>query len=237
MSDFMNELDKKAPVIDIGTTSRAFLDLSSTCTGYCLASMEGSKCRILRVGAVWFGDDWKHGQKYAYMQNLISNEFYVTNAITDVIYEKYSIDVNQMNNCLVVPEMIGAIKSACFDVSSDPLGVEDISPTQWRKIIGIVPDKTPKVDKLGNPILTKNGKQKFNNEYKQPAIRLINGMFPDQLPPKVISNITGNLRGTPHDLYEAMCICIAWHKKFGIKNFEIADGAFDGAPESVGGEC
>ncbi len=232
MSKLTDHLDKTATTIDIGDSHRVFLDLSSTCSGYAIARMEGSKCTIVRVGAVWFGDDWSHGRKYAYMHSLISNEFYVTNAITDIIYEKYSIDVNQMNNCLVVPEMIGAIKAAAFDVSSEPLGVEDIAPTQWRKILGIMPDTTPKMNKDGTPQLTKRGVQKVSKEWKQPAVRFVDTMFPGQVPKKIISNVTGNLRGTPHDLYEAMCICMAWHKKFGVKNFVVAEGAFDGAPDT-----
>lgn len=231
----LDELKQNAPTIDIGDSHRVFLDLSSTCSGYAIAKMEGAKCTIARVGAIWFGDDWSHAQKYAYMQNLISNEFYVVNAITDIIYEKYSIDIKQMNNCLVVPEMIGAIKAASHEVSSEPLGVEDIAPTQWRKILGIVPDKTPKLKKDGAPELTKSGKPRYNNDYKAPAIRLIDKMFPGEVPTKFMSNVTGNMRGTPHDLYEAMCICIAWHKKFGVKEFEISKQAFiDGAPEIVG---
>lgn len=232
MSKLTDELDKKAPTIDIGESYRVFLDLSSTCSGYAIARMEGSKCFISRIGAVWFGDDWAHGKKYAYMQNLIGNEFYVANSITDIIYEKYSIDVNQMNNCLVVPEMIGAIKAAAFDVSSEPLGVEDIAPTQWRKILGIMPDTTPKMNKDGTPMLTKRGVQKVSKEWKQPAIRFVDAMFPGQVPKKIMSNVTGNMRGTPHDLYEAMCICMAWHKKFGVKEFYIEDGAFDGGVDS-----
>lgn len=234
MSKLTDQLDKTAPVIDIGDSYRVFFDLSSTCSGYAIARMNGSKCTIVRVGAVWFGDSWKHGQKYAYMYNLVCNEFYVTNAITDIIYEKYSIDINQMNNCLVVPEMIGAIKAAAFDVSSDPLGVEDIAPTQWRKILGIVSDKTPKLNKDGSPMVNRAGKPKYSNEWKQPAVRYIDKMFSGQVPQKIISNVTGNLRGVPHDLYEAMCICIAWHKKFGVKEFVVEEGAFDGAPEVVG---
>lgn len=231
MSKLTDHLDKTAPVIDIGDSHRVFLDLSSTCSGYAIAKMAGSKCTIVRVGAVWFGDDWSHGQKYAYMHNLISNEFYVVNAITDIIYEKYSIDVNQMNNCLVVPEMIGAIKAAAFDVSSEPLGVEDIAPTQWRKILGIQPDITPKLNKDGSRQLTKRGSPKVSKEWKQPAIRFIDAQFPDQVPKKIQSNVTGNLRATPHDLYEAMCICMAWHKKFGVKEFSVNKGAFDGGAE------
>lgn len=229
--EVLNELDQKAPLMDIGDSYRVFFDLSSTCSGYCVAKMVGQKCTISRVGAIWFGDDWKHGQKYQYMQSLVSEDLYVVNAITDIIYEKYSIDVNQMNNCLVVPEMIGAIKAAAHDVSSEPLGVEDIAPTQWRKILGIVADVTPRLNKQGLPELTSRGKPKYNKEWKQPAIRFIDKAFPDKVPKKITSNVTGNMRGTPHDLYEAMCICMAWHKKFGVKEFVIADGAFDGGAE------
>lgn len=166
------------------------------------------------------------------MHNLVCNEFYVVNAITDIIYEKYSIDVNQMNNCLVVPEMIGAIKAAAFDVSSEPLGVEDIAPTQWRKILGIQPDVTPRLNKDGTPQLTSRGKVKVSKVWKQPAVRFIDAMFPGQVPKKITSNVTGNLRGTPHDLYEAMCICAAWHKKFGVKEFVLKEGAFDGGADN-----
>ena len=48
-----------------------------------------------------------------------------------------------------------------------------------------------------------------------------------------MSNITGNLRTTPSDLYDSLAICVAWHKKLGCDEFVIKDSALDGAPKEV----
>ena len=115
-----------APEVASDEAFRLFLDLSSNCTGYTVARMEGRKCYISRLGVMWFGADWENGQKYHHLHQAVG-EFYSTNAVVDIIYEAYHVNPNQVGNSLVVPEMIGAMKAACYDIFGMPIGTESIS--------------------------------------------------------------------------------------------------------------
>lgn len=218
----------QAPETDLGHCHRLFLDLSSTCTGYVVARMEGRKCTITRAGVMWFGKDWPNGKKYNYLQSFITNELYVINAITDVVYESYHVNPKQVGNSLVVPEMIGAMKACLFEVASQPLGCEDIPPTAWRAKLGIQPIKSNKLDKFGQQVYNKKGKAVIERDYKTPVINYMDVLFENTIPKSVRSNITGNSRATPNDLYDALGVCIGWHKKFGCDEFIIKPNAFDG---------
>lgn len=220
-----------AKQVDMGDCYRLFLDLSSTCTGYVIAKMEARKCIISRLGVMWFGANMENGEKYFRLQQAITCEFYVINAITDVIYESFHVNPKQVGNSLVVPEMIGAVKACLYDVSSMPLGVEDMSPTAWRGQIGLKPIKTPKLDGKGNQEKTKRGQPRFNNDFKVPIVNYMDKMFDNQIPKTIKSNVTGNVRATPSDLYDALGLCVGWHKKFNCDEFVIAENALDGHPE------
>jgi len=232
--DIQKVMDQ-AKEVDMGDCYRLFLDLSSTCTGYVIAKMEGRKCIISRLGVMWFGNNMENGEKYFTLQQAITCEFYVINAITDVIYESYHVNPSQVGNSLVVPEMIGAMKACLYDVSSMPLGVEDMSPTAWRGQIGLQPLKTPKLDSQGNQLRTKKGRPMFDRDYKTPIINYMDTMFDNQIPKTIKSNVTGNLRGTPSDLYDALGLCAGWHKKFGVDEFVILENAIDGHPDGSHG--
>ena len=219
------------PETDMGESHRLFLDISSTCTGYCIARFSGGKCTIVRAGAMWFPNDCPNGQKYYQMQQAVS-EFYTVNAVTDIIYESYHVNPNQVGNSLVVPEMIGAMKAACYDVFGMPIGTEESSPTDWRGRLGIKAIKTPKLDKAGKPLFRKSRSGRMmevvERDYKTPTINYIYALFPDQIPAQLKSNITGTERSIPNDFYDAMAICVSWHKKFGVSQFILQDGAIDG---------
>lgn len=225
------EILDQAPETDMGESFRLFLDLSSSCSGYVVARMSGKQCIIARAGAMWFPSDCPNGQKYFQMQQAIS-EFYTVNAVTDIIYESYHVNPNQVGNSLVVPEMIGAVKAACHDVFGMPIGIEDLSPTAWRGQLGIKAIKTPKLDKAGNPTFKKSRSgsmmEVVERDYKTPTIEYVDKMLDNQIPKQLRSNITGNSRATPNDLYDAFGICMGWHKKFGVTEYILADGAIDG---------
>jgi len=202
---------------------RLFLDISSTCTGYCVAkitqgrstSLSDATCEIVRAGAIWFPDDWTNEKKNYYMYRLVSDDFYV-------IYERYSFSMKQRGGSLVVPEMIGAIKVAAFDTGSLPMGVEDIPPNVWRSQLGLKAVITEKkVMEGGVP------KVKKSRDYKTPCIDYMNDMFKDKIPAQLISNVTGKLRNTPNDVFDALGVCLGWHTKFGVKKFKINEGAFN----------
>lgn len=233
------EVLDSAPEVEMGESYRLFLDLSSSCSGYCIAKMEGRKCIIARLGAMWFPTDCPNGQKYYQMQQAVS-EFYTVNAVTDIIYESYHVNPNQVGNSLVVPEMIGAVKAACFDVFGMPIGCEDFSPTAWRGKLGIQPIKTPKLDKMGNPLLKKSRAGRMmevtERDYKTPTINYMDIVFDGQLPKTLKSNITGNFRAVPNDMYDALGVCLGWHKKFGCEEFIILENAIDGHPEGSHGK-
>jgi hypothetical protein len=202
---------------------RLFLDVSSACTGYVVAkinsggsnSLARATCEIVRAGAIWYPKDWTNEKKNYYMFRIISDDFYVISAITDIIYERYSFSPKQRAGSLVVPEMIGAIKVAAFDTGELPLGVEDIPPNVWRSQLGIKADVT----------VSSDGKK--SRDYKEPCIRYMKDQFGDKIPDQIISNVTGNLRATPNDVYDAFGVCMGWHKKFGVNKFKIADNAFN----------
>lgn len=213
---------------------RLFLDMSSTCTGYVVAKFSGKTCTISRAGVMWFGSDWENGKKYHHIHQSIG-EFYSVNAVTDIIYESYHVNPNQVGNSLVVPEMIGAMKAACYDIWGMPIGTEETSPTDWRGRLGIKPIKKPKLDKSGNPTFRKSRSGRMmevvERDYKTPVINLMNEIFQNKLPKTLISNITGNARTCPNDFTDALAICVSWHKKFGCTEFIIAENAIDGHPE------
>lgn len=193
---------------------RLFLDLSSSCSGWAIASftvVEGkSTATIHRAGVLWFNKDWSHGQKYKYVADVILDEFYIRDEIVDIIYEKYSVNPKQMAGCLVVPELIGAIKAACFEPMGAPIGIEDMAPQSWRKYLEIKPVPKPE----------------GGRDYKQPTIDKINGMFGNVIPKQIVSNITSKLRDTPHDLYDALGLLMGWHMKIGVREFTFDKDAF-----------
>lgn len=223
------EMMDNAPETQMGDSYRLYLDMSSSCTGYVTAKFEGNKCTISRLGVMWFGDKWENGQKYHHLHQSIG-EFYTINAITDIIYESYHVNPNQMGNSLVVPEMIGAMKAACHDVWGMSIGYEEMSPTAWRGVLGIKPIQTPKLDKNGVQKTTRTGRGMYDRDYKTPTKAYLDRMFDNQIPHQLVSNITGNIRATPSDLYDALAICVAWHKKLGVQDFVIKDDALDGHP-------
>lgn len=219
-----------APEIDSGESYRLFLDMSSTCTGYTVAKLEGRKCVISRCGVMWFPNDWTNAQKYHHIHQAIG-EFYSINAVTDVIYESYHVNPNQVGNSLVVPEMIGAMKAATCDVWGMPLGTEEMGPTAWRGVLGIKPIKTPKLDKNGNPVLTRTGRAMYDRDYKTPTKEYVDSVLGNVIPDRLVSNVTGKERATPSDLYDSLAICLAWHKRFGVDQFIVKEDALDGRPE------
>jgi hypothetical protein len=78
---------------------RVFLDLSSNCSGFAIASFttvdNKAVATIHKAGVIWFSDEWNHGQKYKYIVERILDEFYIQDEITDIIHEKYSVSLNQ----------------------------------------------------------------------------------------------------------------------------------------------
>lgn len=188
-----------------------FLDVSSTCTGYAIMSVNfhDKSSKLTKCGALWLSNkDWRDQEKYSYLFNAISQYFWIAGEVDYIVAEQYSINPNKMVGVQVLPEMMGVIKTAGEE---NGINVSSILPQTWRAQLGIKPNVT----------LDKNGKKK--KDYKQPTKEKVLEHF--EIPEKSVSNLTGKERNTPSDLYDAVAIGLGWTKKYGL------DKLLDSEPE------
>lgn len=190
-----------------------FLDISSTCTGYAIASVnfETKTAEMTKAGCLWFDDSWSHQEKYLYAFDAIQNYFWVVEKVDFIVVEAYSVNPSKMSGVNVVSEMQGSIKTAA---QSNGVKVTSMLPQSWRSILRIKPNVAP----------GKNGKNV--RDYKLPTKECVLTYM--SVPDKVTSNITGNLRTTPSDVYDSLAIALAWLKKFGIQHIHAKKVVFDG---------
>ena len=201
LEDLKKEVGKEGQLVT--AINILFLDVSSTCVGYSICSVDFTHKQSVmkKAGAIWLDPNWSHAEKYSYMFNAISNYFWTVEAIDYIVVEQYSINPNKMVGVAVVPEMMGVIKCAG---NENGVKVSSILPQSWRKILGI------------KPIITKNSKGKNERDFKTPTKDYVEKLIP--VPQQVKSNITNNLRQTPSDLYDAVAISLAWLNKLGFAN-------------------
>lgn len=175
-------------------SSILFLDVSSSCTGYTVAdcSWETRSANLSETGVLWFNPKWTHAEKYHYIGKAIMEYFYVTGKCDYLVHEAYAINPKQMGGVLVCPEMLGAIKFASAELG---IKVDSISPQSWRKACGIKP-------------ITENGKR----DYKEPTKQFFKKKV--DIPETVLSNITGQERNTPSDLYDSLGVAYGWLSTF-----------------------
>lgn len=194
----------------VGNSNILFLDVSSACIGYTICSVDFThkKAVMKTTGAIWLDPNWEHAEKYSYVFNMIVNYFWIAEQIDHITVEQYSINPNKMVGVAVVPEMMGVIKAAGWEHG---IKVSNILPQTWRSILAIKPD------------VTVNAKGKKERDFKEPTKRYVDGIM--TVPPQIKSNITSIMRQTPYDLYDAVCISIAWLKKLGfttdVRNVQI----------------
>lgn len=179
-----------------------FLDISSTCTGYSIATVDfhSKKVNWKKAGALWLDNpEWSHQDKYLFMHEAIVNYFWIVEQIDYIVAEHYSFNKNKLMGVQVVPEMQGAIKCAA---AFNGVKVTTILPQSWRKELEVKPAFSK----------DKNGKKK--KDYKGPTKVKINELV--EVPLKSISNISGKERNTPSDLYDAIGVGYGWLKRMGF---------------------
>lgn len=127
----------------LGEENTLFLDLSSECCGWVIASMERAtkKVTIHKAGALWFGKDWEHGQKFNHVSKFVLDIAYTRLQVEHIVSEAYMFNKNRAIGVAVVPEMIGAVKAACYEVQP-PLDFHMLLPQSWRATLGIKKDTT-----------------------------------------------------------------------------------------------
>ena len=170
-----------------------FLDISSACTGYSIASVDFTtkEVNFTYSGAIWLNPDWSHQEKYNYMFHAVSNYFWVVMGIDYIVVEQYSVNKKKMMGINVVSEMQGAIKAAAWE---NGVKVSSILPQTWRSRLGI--------------------KKNAQGDFKEPTKVKVRTYV--QVPDNSTSNITGVERQTPNDLFDAIAIGLGWLVKIGF---------------------
>lgn len=197
----------------LGEGNILFLDISSTCTGWAVGRMDAKakEATIEKAGVIWFNSDWSHGAKYHYLDRFILDHAYIYMQVAHIVAEGYMFNKKRVMGTAVIPEATGSVKAICHEVDP-PLDFHTVYPQTWRSILGIKKDQ----------------KATGTKAWKEPTKRLIDNIFPNQIPAKLKSNITGKDRPTPYDLYDALSIAVAWfkHENNGCTRFVIKEGAF-----------
>jgi Holliday junction resolvasome RuvABC endonuclease subunit len=186
-----------------------FLDLSSSCTGYVLVSVnfEKKSAKFITTGAIWFDDSWKNQEKYHYVFSAIVNYFNIVGQIDLCVCEAYMINRNKLMGSQVGPELHGAVQVALAEI-----GVKyyTILPQSWRKALGITPN------------VSINAKGKKEKDFKTPTKNFVLQQAP-HIPPQIQSNITGNNRTTPTDVYDAMAVAMGFLNRLGVSKWDCKD--------------
>lgn len=205
VDDLKNEIKDGQHITSVNVL---FLDVSSSCVGYSIFNLSfvGKKSILTKAGCLWLDPNWDHAEKYSYIFNALSNYFWTVEQIDYIVVEQYSINPKKMVGVAVVPEMMGVVKCAA---NENGVKVSSILPQSWRSILGIKAD------------VTVNAKGKKERDFKDPAKRYVDALF--TVPPQVVSNITKNQRQTPSDLYDAVCVGLAWTKKIGFATTDVSN--------------
>ena len=170
--------------------TRLYLDISSTCTGYVVAEEE----KLLEYGVIWFPKEAKTPDKCHFIYEFVYDKF-TEHLFTGVVYESYSFNTKNPNGALVCPQLQGAVMAITKKLG---LEIDEITPQTWRKNCGIKPVKT----------------EKKKRDYKIPTEAYFRAKY--EVPEKIESNITGKLRTTPSDLFDAMGVHEGWIKNEAI---------------------
>lgn len=213
VEEIKQELEENGQRVD--SVNVLFLDVSSACTGYCVASVDFNKknASINKAGAIWLNDNWTHAAKFSYLGNSISNYFWVVEKIDYIVAEQYSVSGKKQQGTLVVPEAIGAIKAYSHDTGG--INIETILPQSWRSILGIKPESF--VDKHG----------RNRRDYKKPTKEEVKNRLSTEIPEKMISNITNKERNTPTDVYDAIGLSLAWLNRLNFRHIDTNNVTFN----------
>jgi len=177
-----------------------FLDISSTCTGYVIAESTKNKAIIQEVGAIWFHKDDSVEKKCYEIARFVKRMFINSDEkLEKVVFESYVFNTSRVMGSLVCPHLQGAVMSVCEELG---LKLNQITPQTWRKNCGIK--------------AVKNAKGK--RDYKQPTEAYFRAKM--DIPEKIESNITGNLRTVPSDYFDALGVCEGYLRGEGVKEFE-----------------
>ena len=69
-----DSIEQLIPEHKIGDSHILFLDVSSTCTGFSIASVDwvNKKANLDKAGCIWFNSKWENAEKYDYIYHFIN---------------------------------------------------------------------------------------------------------------------------------------------------------------------
>jgi Holliday junction resolvasome RuvABC endonuclease subunit len=189
--ELLKNFDKKTKIIVI--------DPSGTHLAYAVIVLdkEAGVGIIEHTGMLWTKDSWTKGKRFSYMFKAIKS--LIKEADPDAVYtESFFANPKAMSGSFVIPIVNGLIEMACWE-SNKNIQFEFVSPTKWRKILGI-----------------KSIKTKDKRDWKEPTKRMVEFLL-DKLPDTIISNITEKERQLPTDIPDVLAISLAIGWEHGIK--------------------
>ena len=183
------------PVDYIADQNVLFLDLSSSCSGWCVANFNKEKRQtdILDYGAFWFVDDDTLGFKYNKVAKFIK-ELCKLWKIKTVLSEAYFSNPYKSMGTNVVAELHGVIRSELYNLEEIPVWLET-PPQTWRSAgLGVKKDAS------------KAGSSAWKFPTKIRVEEVLNFKFPE----KIKSNLNDKMRKMPTDVIDAIGICIGY---------------------------
>jgi hypothetical protein len=182
-----------------------FLDISSSSTGYALAELDlqTTIASIYEIGFIKLYEGAPAGYKYNIIRNLVLNDFYIK-GVDIIVAEEYFINMKNRCGCLVVPELHGALKSACFEVSPS-ISWQYSKVTEWKKGL------TGKARIKG--IKGKEEKKRIETKVRE--------LY--DLPEIVINPITHKENKVPDDIYDVLGILTHFYIQSGATKILLKD--------------
>jgi Holliday junction resolvasome RuvABC endonuclease subunit len=176
-------------------------DPSSSHLAFAVAEIvPGESYRLLEAGIVWAADKWGSGQKYNYMYTCL--ERLINSIQPDAIITEAFFSNPKMRVGMSVIPTINAFMQMIIYKSGRDITYEEVSPTAWRKPLGIKADLNA-------------GKKDFKAPTKRKVEELLG-----KLPEELISNITGNLRSLPTDVPDAIAISLYIGLEHNVKSID-----------------
>lgn len=182
----------------LGDSPNLYLDISSACTGFAIASMDTQSrtATIYKAGIMLFPKEWSDGVKYKFLVDFILNVAYIQYKIQAVIAEGYAVNFKRAMGTLKIPEMHGAVKCSCQETAI-PLSFHIIYPQSWRAALGIQKDAS------------KSG----SSTWKIPTKKRIEELLKYTFPSHTTNIIDGKSRKLTYDLVDAIGIALGWLTK------------------------
>lgn len=167
------------------------IDPSSSHLAYVLAVIDQNELVFHKVGMLWTHADWTVGQRLLYMFESFKVLLEQVPPPDSVYTESFFANFKMKTGMSMIPTVNNLLKMA---IAKDDkrTGFSEISPSSWRKTLGI------------KPVLTTEGK-----DWKLPTKLKVEELIGVKLPELIQSNITEKQRALPHDITDAMAISIA----------------------------